>query len=74
MARNMDDGVRLVPFSLHVGRGVLDPPLFPTRTALLNLYFWMIDDDEDADDEHPRFLIFPGSNSSMPVRFCLGIV
>lgn len=39
---------------IQVGTGVVDPPLFPTRIALLNLYFWTKEDDED--DEFPLFL------------------
>lgn len=42
---------------IQVGTGVVDPPLFPTRIALLNLYFWTTEDDEDdEDDEFPLFL------------------
>lgn len=48
---------------IHVGTGVVDPAFFPTKTARLNLYFWIEDDDDDEDgeeDEQPRFLILHG--------------
>lgn len=45
----------LVDADFHVGTGVVDPALFPTKIARLNLYFWIKDDDED--EEQPRFLI-----------------
>lgn len=45
----------LVVAVIHVGTGVVDPALFCTKIARLNLYFWINDDDED--DEQPRFLI-----------------
>lgn len=39
----------------HVGTCVLDPPRFPTRIARLNRYLRTNEDDDD--DEQPRFLI-----------------
>lgn len=48
-------GIDKVGDFFHVGTGVVDPPLFPTRIARLNLYFWISEDEED--DEFPRFLI-----------------
>lgn len=48
-----DDG-DLVPV-FHVGTGVVDPALIPTKIARLNLYFCTKDDEED--DEPSRFRI-----------------
>lgn len=46
-------GVLTVVF--HVGTGVVDPPLFPTKMARLNLYFRT--SEEDEEEEQPLFLI-----------------
>lgn len=39
----------------HKGTGVLDPPFFPTKMALLKRYLRTKEDEEE--EEQPRFLV-----------------
>lgn len=39
----------------HMGTGVLDPPFFPTKMALLKRY--LLTKEEEEDEEQPRFLV-----------------
>lgn len=39
----------------HIGTGVLDPPFFPTKIALLKRYLLTKEDEEE--EEQFRFLI-----------------
>jgi len=39
----------------HMGTGVLEPPFFPTKMALLKRY--LLTRDEEEEEEQPRFLV-----------------